>query len=377
MNHIFKYNKDDDIPEVALTVSNRTLFRVVIVVLVTLALITAFLKVSHSVILIFISFFLALALNAPVAKVAKLVPGRKRGSRSIATTLSFLLVIILLGLFASYIIPPLVLQTEKFVAAAPSLIRSAQNQDSSLGHFIRSHNLQGFVKTLSNQISQRFKGFGRNAFSSVAGVAVSIFSLIAVLVMTFMMLVEGPRWVKAMREIIVPEKKIVMIDRVASNMYEVIKGYVNGQVFLALIAALAIAPALFLLHVNYPVALMVIIFLAGLIPMIGHTIGAIIVSVVALFHSLPAAIILLLYYILYMQVENYLLQPKIQANTTNMSPLLVFVSIVIGVNFGGLLGGLVAIPVTACVKVIVLEYLAYKKLLPKNLEDQISKDLKF
>jgi predicted PurR-regulated permease PerM len=114
---------------------------------------------------------------------------------------------------------------------------------------------------------------------------------------------------------------------------------------------------------------MVVIFLAGLIPVIGHTIGAVIVSVVALFHSIPAAIIVLVYYIFYMQVENYLLQPRIQANTTNMSPLLVFASIIIGINFGGLFGGLVAIPLAACIKVLVLEYLERKKLLPKQQVD--------
>lgn len=368
MNHLFKYFKDEDIPEVALTVSNRTLFRVVVIILITLAFISALLRVSHSILLLFIAFFLALAVNAPVARISKLVPGRRRGSRSIATTVSFLIVVIILGAFAAYIIPPLVSQTEKFVVAAPGLIKGSQSQHNALGYFIRSHNLEGFVKTLSDQISQRFRVAGNNAFSSVAGVADSLFSLVAVLVLTFMMLVEGPKWIRVIKAVLVPDKKSEMIERVSKDMYNVIKGYVNGQVLLAFIAALAIAPALFLLHVSYPVALMGVVFIAALIPMIGHTIGAIIVSIVALFHSLPAAIILLIYYIFYMQVENYLLQPRIQANTTNMSPLLVFASIIIGINFGGLIGGLVAIPVAACIKVIILEYLSQKKMLPKNLE---------
>ena len=69
-----------------------------------------------------------------------------------------------------------------------------------------------------------------------------------------------------------------------------------------------------------------------------------------------------------MQVENYLLQPRIQANTTNMSPLLVFASVIIGVNYAGLLGGLVAIPVAACLKVLVMAYLKEKRMLPKDLD---------
>ncbi len=351
-----------NIPEVSLTISNRTLLRVVLVVVITLALIAATLRISHSLLLLFIAFFLAIALNAPVAYIAKLIPGKRRGSRSIATTISFLIVIIFIGTFASYVIPPLVHQTEKFISAAPHLVSSAKNQHSSLGHFIRTHNLQNEVNTLSKQISHWATSASSNAFSSIAGILNSIFSMLAVLALTFMMLVEGPRWLIVITEFI-PNKHTERTVKVAKDMYEVVKGYVNGQVLLALIAAVLIAPALFMLHVSYPIALMVVVFLAGLIPVIGHTIGAIIVAAVALFHSVTAAIIVLAYYILYMQVENYLLQPRIQSNTTNISPLLVLASVIIGINFGGLFGGLVAIPVAGCIRVLVLEYLATKRML--------------
>jgi predicted PurR-regulated permease PerM len=154
-----------------------------------------------------------------------------------------------------------------------------------------------------------------------------------------------------------------MTERLGNDMYQVIKGYVNGQVFLAALASVMILPAVLLLHIGYPAALLVIIFICGLIPMVGHTIGAIIVTIVALFHSTSSAIIILAYYILYQQIENYLIQPRIQANTTNMSPLLVFMSVVIGVNFGGLFGGLVAIPVGGCIRIAALEYLHSRKII--------------
>jgi predicted PurR-regulated permease PerM len=102
---------------------------------------------------------------------------------------------------------------------------------------------------------------------------------------------------------------------------------------------------------------MVIIFLAALVPLIGHWIGATIISLVALSHSPWAALFILAYYILYINIENYIIQPKLQANTTNLSPLLVFVAVVVGVSFGGLLGGLVAIPTMGCIRVVVVDYL--------------------
>jgi predicted PurR-regulated permease PerM len=107
----------------------------------------------------------------------------------------------------------------------------------------------------------------------------------------------------------------------------------------------------------------VIVFICGLIPLVGHTIGAVLVSTAALFQSPWTALIILIYYITYQQLENYLIQPKIQANATNMSPLLVFSAVIIGVSLNGLLGGLLAIPVAGCIRVIVLDYLNSRSLL--------------
>jgi predicted PurR-regulated permease PerM len=97
--------------------------------------------------------------------------------------------------------------------------------------------------------------------------------------------------------------------------------------------------------------------------MVGHTIGAIIVTTVALFESTTAAIIILTYYILYQQIENYLVQPRIQANSTNMSPLLIFMAVVIGVSFGGIFAGLFAIPLAGCIRIVALEYLRSQNLI--------------
>jgi predicted PurR-regulated permease PerM len=170
------------------------------------------------------------------------------------------------------------------------------------------------------------------------------------------MLIEGPEIIAFIRELIHHDHR-KHVDGLAADMYRVVKGYVNGQVILAALASILIVPAIFILGISYPIALMVVVFICGLIPMVGHTIGAIIVTLVALAVSPLAAIIILAYYILYQQIENYIIQPRIQANSTNMSPLLIFVSVIIGVSFGGLVGGLFAIPVAGCIRIAVLDYL--------------------
>jgi predicted PurR-regulated permease PerM len=93
---------------------------------------------------------------------------------------------------------------------------------------------------------------------------------------------------------------------------------------------------------------------------------------VALFHSTSAAVIILIYYLLYQQIETYLIQPRIQANSTNMSPLLVFMSVIVGVSFGGLFGGLVAIPVAGCLRIGLLEYLRTQKIIDTPQFDDVT-----
>jgi len=359
---MIRLRKAEQIPEVSLTISTETFVRVAVMIVVAIILLASLHKAAHALLLVFSAFFLALALNSPVHWLSEQLPGKRRGSRTLATTLSFLIVVLLLGAFIASIVPPLIRQTESFISAAPHLVQDFRSQNSAVGQIIRRYHLQGQVDSFSSQLSDRLKHVGGTAFSTAHKIGSSIFSLLAILVLTFMMLVEGPRWLLFARDVI-PDKRQKLADRLARDMYHVIKGYVNGQVTLAALAACLITPALLVLHISYPVALLVVIFVCGLIPMIGHTIGAAIVTVVALFHSTSAAVIILAYYIFYQQVENYLIQPRIQANSTNMSPLLVFTSVIVGVSFGGLFGGLVAIPVAGCLRIALLEYLRSQKII--------------
>ncbi len=365
-----RHNDEKHLPRVEMTVSNETLVRAILIILIGIVFFEAFLKIKSAVVLLLLAFFLSLVLNGPVSWLANRLPGRIKGSRLIATSISYILVIALFGVFFAYVIPPFVHQTERFISAAPNLVKETQNQRTALGKFVRIHHLQGQVDNLSKQLSNQLKNIGGIAFNSVIRVAKDVFSSVAVLALTFMMLVEGPRWLNALRRIFVQRKNYDKVDRIAHEMYRVIRGYVNGQVLLAIIAAVLVAPSLFIMGVSYPVALMVIVFISGLIPMLGHTIGAVILTFVALFHSVTAALVVLIWYVIYINIENYLIAPKIQANSTKMSPLLVLIAIVVGINFGGLLGGLIAIPVAGVVRVILVEILEQQNRLPKDYLDE-------
>lgn len=358
MPHLFPKNDAD----LEVTVSNHTILRMLGLTLLVILLFLAIRHSMHTLTLIGIAIFLSLALNAPVRWLANHLPGKRRGNRGLATGISIVIVLVVLASFLAAIVPPLVRQTTSFVKATPQLVEDARDQNSGLGRFIRNNHLEGQVDKFSAQLSSRLDNVSSSAISTLSTIGSSIFATLTVIVLTVMMLAEGPRW-RRIFEQLVPNRHSIRVQHLAHDMHRVIQGYVNGQVLLAAIAAALIVPMLFILGISYPLALMVIVFICGLIPMVGHTIGAAIVTVVALFHSVPSAVIILAYYILYQQIENYVVQPRIQANSTNMSPLLVFTAVILGVNFGGLLGGLVAIPVMGCIRIAVLDYLESRNIL--------------
>ena len=348
-----------------ITVSNRTVFRVLVMVALAMIGFAALRRAGHAVMLIFTAFFLALALNAPVHWLAVHLPGKRRGNRALATSVSFLVIVILLGGFLASILPPLVRQTSNFISAAPNLLAEVHDQNNEVGKIVRKYKLENQVDSFSKQLSARLKNASGTAVSAVTRIGSSVFATLTVLVLTFMMLIEGPRWLRVFENIMTQEHR-EHAKRLADDMYKVVKGYVNGQVFLAALASAFILPALVILDISYPMALVVVVFVCGLIPLVGHTIGAILITIVALFHSVPSAIVILAYYILYQQIETYVIQPRIQANSTNMSPLLVFGSVIIGVSFGGLFAGLVAIPIAGCARIAVLDYLKIHHKYPRN-----------
>ncbi|HSH56227.1 MAG TPA: AI-2E family transporter [Candidatus Limnocylindrales bacterium] len=353
---MFKLLKNTSTSEVEVTVSNRTVLRILGLVVATMLFLAALQQARSALILVFTAFFLALALNGPVHYIARNLPGKMRGKRAIATALSYFMILLILGAFIASMVPPLIKQTESFINTAPGLIEDARDDESQLGSMIRRYHLEGQLDSFSDQLGRRLENAGGSLLASASRIGSSVFSIVTVLALTFMMLIEGPRIIAFARELLSPKRR-ADADRLAPEMYRVVKGYVNGQVTLAAIAAAAMAIPLLVLQIDYPIAMVVVVFICGLIPMVGHFIGAAIVTLVAVATSPLAAISILAYYILYQQIENYVVQPRIQANSTNMSPLLVFVSVVIGVSFGGLFGGLFAIPLAGCIRIFILDYL--------------------
>lgn len=363
---LFQKNSD-----LTIDISSEAVIRTIAIVLVAILGLQFVGKITHQLELIAISFFLALALNPAVAGLSKHM---RIKSRVAATGIAYVVVLGLLVTFMAIVVPPLVKQTADFIKDSPQTIRELKDESSATGRFIQRYNLQPQIDTISSEIGSHVGDVPTTVISTAGRVGGTVISLLTIVVLTFMMLVEGPQWIKRMWAL-TPQNKRKQRQEIAGKMYKVVTGYINGQVLIAAIAAFfAMTVMLIATRVTHSsvniMALGGIVFLFGLIPLIGNTLAAIVVIIACLFTSTPLALIMLVYFPVYQQIENATLQPHIQAKSNQLTPLLVFVAALVGAGFGGLLGAFVAIPLAGCLR-ILFEYKFGDELMPT--EDTVAK----
>ncbi|RWZ79250.1 MAG: AI-2E family transporter [Candidatus Chaera renei] len=325
-------------------------------------------KLAAALIILFVSFFLALALNPPVTRLARLLP---RNSRVVATALSYIVVLLLLGGLLVLALPPAVRQSVNFAQQVPGYIDQLQRQQGPVRNFLSQYGLQAQLDLAIENAKARSADIAKNIGTSFVGGVGMVFNglvtIITVLVLTFLMLIEGPRWMDRFWALYLNEHKRERHRHLVRRMYRTVTAYVNGQVLVASIAATGTAVTLLVLSSFLPVPVGIIIPLAGIvmltsmIPMIGATIGATLVTLVLLFNSPAAALIFLVYFIVYQQIENNLIQPVVQSRTVELSALGVLTAVLLGISLAGILGGLVAIPTAACLRIVLNDYLAHRQ----------------
>ena len=324
---------------------------------------------KDALVLLGISLFLALALNRPVAAIAKKLPGK---SRLGGTALAYTTLVLLLGCVVWFVIPPIVQQSAKFVESIPSIIDQASSQWRGVNDFIDKNNLRPQVDSMMENIKQQSSSWatsvGTNLLSSVGSLASFLGSLFLVLVLSFLMLLEGPTWVKRLWGLYNDEEKMERHKKLVGRMYNVITGYVSGQLTVSGIDAILSGFVVFVLSLTFPVinsnlAMLTVMatFVLTLIPMFGATIAGALISLLLFFNNMTAGIIYAIYFVIYQQIENNFVSPSIQSKKVELSALTVLVAVTIGLYVGGLLGGLVAIPVAGVVKVLLDNYLEQVK----------------
>jgi predicted PurR-regulated permease PerM len=361
----------DNPRKVTVNVSNKTIVRTILWVAFSILVYKFMGRVSHVLILVFASFFLALALNPLVGWVRRKL---SLDSRVSATAVSYLLVVVFLSAFFALVTPPLIHQTQTFIKQVPQTVQDFQHQNSSLARTVKKYHLDKRLTEGARDFASNYSDYGSTVLDTGRRVAEAVASVFAVLVMTFMMLVEGPKWFELYFGTL-GEKKRKHHRKIALRMYRAVSGYVNGQIILAGIAAtfafLALEIAGQILDVpTNAAALAGIVAVFGIVPLFGNPIAAVLVVLFSLLNSVTLAIVMAIYFVFYFFIENHTFQPLIQSRLNELTPLMVFVAALIGVAFGGILGAVVAIPAASAIKILVEDHFERRQ----NQSSPISKE---
>jgi predicted PurR-regulated permease PerM len=306
---------------------------------------------------LFIAMFLAVALSRPVNFLNRYV---RRGFAIGVVYLGLLGVVVALG---ALLIPPIVNQANDLADNAPKYADDIQKyvqKNETLRNFEEDYDITQKLQDEAAKLPTRLGGAAGTLRDVGFGIVNSVFALVTILVLTAFMLAGGRQWVHAALSLQPPDRA-ERLERVLYRMAGAVSGYVNGALAIAFIDGTLAFIVLTILGVPFAAPLAVVMGTMSLVPLVGATIGAVIVGIVTVFNDFPTdTIIWTLWAVLYQQLENNLLQPQVQRRTVQVNGFIVLVAVLFGSTLLGVLGALVAIPVAASIQIVIREWWAYR-----------------
>jgi predicted PurR-regulated permease PerM len=312
---------------------------------------------------IFIAGFLAIALSGPVNWL-----NRKTGKRGISIAIVYIGLILVPVFLAALLVPPIVEQLNNLINNLPAYVQDLQdlvNENERLRQLEEDYNITAELERQASQLPGRV-GDAAGILSDIGlGLVNSIFAAVTILVLSLFMIGSGRRWLDWVADRQGPERSIWM-KRLFDRIGNAVGNYVAGALGQALIAGVLAYFVLLILGVPYAGSLAVVIFLLDLVPLVGATLGAIVVGIITLFNDFPTVtIVWTIWSIVYQQIENNVIQPRIQARAVSVHPFVVLTSVLFGSTLFGVLGALLAIPVAAAIQISIVEYNRLRR--PENI----------
>ena len=321
---------------------------------IAITLLRAFASASQVFVLIVISLFFAMGLNPAVLFIER--RGLNR-SKSVAVTVST--VVAFVGLFIWVAAPLIIDQVNALISNAPQLISDLKSNAT-----INQLNIDyGIVDTIQEKVQSSIKDgkFVIGAFGGVLGVGKAfisgIFSILTILVLTLYFLAALPTVTKDAYRL-VPASRRERVAKISDAIIFRVGAFVGGQITISFFASIFILILGFSLDLPYKFALSLVVFVCGLIPLIGHFIGISIVTIIALTDSPLIAAIAFIAYVVYVQFENYVLTPRVMKRSLSIPGLVTIIAALIGTSLLGLVGGILAVPIAAAV-LLILEEVVY------------------
>jgi predicted PurR-regulated permease PerM len=298
--------------------------------------------VGEILVLIGLAFFLAVGLDPPVRWLC-----RRGVQRWAAVALVLVATLAIFGLFLAFAVPLAITQATHLANDVPHYLRSLENHHTELGKLNRKYHI---ISRLQKALE------GHTAINTALGagkVAVDLLgAVVLVVILTVYMLADLPRIKRGLYQL-APRSRRARMVLLTDEILDRVGGYVLGDLFTSFIAGLGTLAWTLILGIPYAVFLGFLVALLDLIPIVGSTIGGIIVALVGVTVSLPVGIATAVFYVVYRFLEDYLLTPKVMNRTVDIPGLVTVLATVIGGALMGIIGALIAIPIAAAIKLLV------------------------
>ncbi len=324
--------------------------------LVAITLLRALASASNVFILLIISIFLAAGLNPLIEFQVK--RGMQRAAAIATVALSM---IATAALFVWLVIPPVVLQVNNFINSLPETISRLTNnrQIASLNEeYGIVDNLEKWARDsvtdgeLFTTLFGGVIGVGRTVISGT-------FALLTIFVLTLYFMAALPKFLQVLYRL-APASRRERVSAIGDAITYRVGVFVGSQILIAATAALFITGYGLVIDITYATALGMVVFFSGLIPLVGHFIGATIFTLVALTVSPGTALAALIGYTIYQQIENYLVVPRIMKKSLSIPGIVTIIAALLGSTLFGLIGAILAVPMAAAM-LLILEEVVFPK----------------
>lgn len=349
-------------------IDTRTLIRFWLILLAIAGVIFFLYKALTGLVIIGVSIFLALALKPLVRKLNKFLGKRLGMDKNHKTASAVLAYSIIVAVFTAVLIivgPVVVNETTRFIQQLPTTFQNTVGGWEGINDFGKSIG----IDNLQGQLSDAITNFSKDIFSNLGTTIGTIGDIAAkgvlILVLTLLFLLEGSNITEVLWASLGSRKEdaksIKVAKRICARMSSVISTYVSRQAIVALIDGLSATLIIFVLSFIFnfsaglaiPMGLLAAVFY--LIPMFGQIISSCLIIIILAISSPVAAAVFAIIYILYAQIENNVIAPKIQGDALKLPAVVILGSMVIGIYMFGLLGAIIAIPIAGCVRILVEE----------------------
>ena len=294
---------------------------------------------------VLIAFFLAISLDPAVRMLTR---WHMRRGFAVAAV-----VIVTLGFAAALVlaaIPALVQQFQAMKTDLPEHLTNLQDRWASFRRLGDQFNVGGRIESVLASLPERLSS---GVFGATGRVSSAVLSTLTVAVLTVYFLADLPR-LRHGAVLLFPRARRTEFSRIANVMVDKVGAYTSGNILISLVAGLAAFAVLTALRVPFAVPLAFVVAVTDLIPTIGATLGAVICVLVALPTTplWPNTVLVAVFFVLYQQLENYVIAPRIMRSTIQLRPGAVLLASLIGGTALGLIGALMAIPVAAGIKTL-------------------------